>query len=98
MPIIYKVELIDKREFAVVALNKRFKIFVVYIATSSATLIMQIYLSCLIQVRLLFANKAPTKVLPKYLNYADNFSFDLTLELSKKTNMNKYTIELVKSK
>ena len=50
------------------------------------------------QLDLLFANKSPAKVLPKYLDYADVFLFDLAIELSKHTNMNKYTIELVERK
>lgn len=44
LPITKKVELIDKMEFAVIALNENVETFVVYIATLSAASTMQVYL------------------------------------------------------
>lgn len=37
-------------------------------------------------------------MLAKYTNYADILSFDLAIELTKNTKINKYVIELMKSK
>lgn len=41
-----RVELINKREFAIAALDKNIEIFMIYIATLSATLVMQIHPFC----------------------------------------------------
>ena len=43
----------------------------------------------------MIAEKAPTKVLVKYLNFADVFSPDLAFELPKHTRINDHAIELV---
>ena len=45
LPTISWVELIDKREFAKMALDKNFKIFVVHIATLEISIAMPIHLS-----------------------------------------------------
>ena len=67
------IELIDKREFAAVAIDKNAKTFVVHVASLSIAPTMQVHLFRQAQVGLLFADKALTKVLPKYSNYADIF-------------------------
>ena len=43
-------------------------------------------------------NKAPTKILAKYFDYTDVFSFDLAIELPKNTGMNEHTIKLIDGK
>ena len=46
------------------------------------------------QIAALKQDEALTKVLSKYVDYADVFLFDLAIELSKNTGINKNTIEL----
>lgn len=80
-----------------VALYDNAKTFVVYIITLLAPVI-QVYHSCQVQLRLLLADKAPIKVPPKYLDYANIFLFDLEIELPKNTSINEYAIKLVEDK
>ncbi len=92
------MELIDKREFVATALDKNVETFVIHIAISSTTLVIQVYPSRQAQVGLLLADKALSKILSEYLDYNNVFSFDRTMELPENTSMNKYTIKLVKDK
>lgn len=43
-------------------------------------------------------NRIPTKILPKYANFADVFSPELAIELPEITGINKYAIKLEDSK
>lgn len=72
----------------------------IYVITLSAalTLVIQVHFSCQAQIRLLLTEKALVKVLSKYLDYADVFSFNFIIELLKKTSINKNAIELIKDK
>lgn len=70
------------------ALNKNTKMFVIYVGILLMTLTMHIYFFCQAQIRLLLANKALIKVLPKYLDYIDIFLFDLIIELFENTSIN----------
>ena len=79
------------------ALDKNAKTFVVHVTALSA-LTMQPNLSCRAQIRLLLAEKASTKVVPKYSDYTDIFLFDLVIELQDNTSMNEYAIKLVEIK
>ena len=63
----------------------------IYIATLLA-LTMQVHPFCQVQIGLLLADKASTKVLPKYLDYANVFLFDFAMELPENTSMNEHTI------
>lgn len=72
----------------------------VYVVTLSAalTLVIQVHFSCQAQIGLLLAYKALVKVLFKYLDYADVFSFNFIIELSKKNSINENAIGLIKDK
>ena len=59
---------------------------------------MPAHLSCQVQIWLLLADKVYTKVSPKYSKYADDFLFDLAIELPENTGTNEYTNELVEGK
>ena len=59
---------------------------------------MPIHLFCEVQIELLLAEEAPIKVLLKYSDYADIFSFDLAMELPENTGMKEYSIKLIKGK
>ena len=47
------------------------------------------------QIAYLKADKASTKVLSKYINFADVFSLKLVIELSKYMEINDHAIELM---
>ena len=59
---------------------------------------MPVYLSYWVQIRLLLADKTPTKVSTKYSDYTDVFLFDLVIKLPENTSIIKYAIELVDDK
>ena len=94
---IQRFELIDKKEFAATVIDENAETFMVYVATLS-TPMMPVYLSHWAQIRLLIAEKTPTRVLSKYSDYADVFLFDFAIELSENTGMNEYAIELEEGK
>ena len=99
LPTRKQVKLIDKKEFAKTALDEKSETFVVHVAAFEALLArMAIYLSRAAQILALIQNKALTKVLPEYTNYANVFLFDLAMELPKNTSINKYAIKLHESK
>lgn len=59
---------------------------------------MEVHSSYQAQLGLLPVDKAPTKVLPEYSDYADIFSFNLVIELPKNTSINKHAIKLAEGK
>lgn len=88
------VKLVEKKDFAVAALDLEYKTFIVHIVSLSSTLL-DVYPSCRAQISGLIAKKAPTKVSDKYVNFADVFSLDLMSKLLEHTEINDYAIELV---
>ena len=95
LPTTKRVELIDKKEFAKAALDEESETFVLHIAALEALLAgMAIHLSRTAQILALIQDKAPTKVLPEYADYADVFSFDLAMKLPENTGINEHAIEL----
>lgn len=88
MPNFQKIELINKKEFVVVAQDENTQIFLVHIAALSFPVI-QVYPICQTRVGLLLTNKTLIKVLSKYLNYANNFLFDFVIELLENISINK---------
>lgn len=90
------VQLINKREFIKVVQDKSPKTFVIHMATLEAEAL--IYLLRAVQIAALQWDKAPTKVLPKYKDYADIFFSNLLIELPKNTGINDHAIKLVEDK
>ena len=88
------VKLINKKEFAKVILDENVKAFVVYMA--SFTLKMLIYPARKTQIALFMAKRVT--VTAEYLNFANVFSKDWVKVLSKRTGINKHTINLEDSK
>lgn len=76
-----KVELINKKEFAIAAIYKNSKIFVIYIASIIKTMLIHLFKKT--QIVVLKVNKALIKVLAKYLDYVDVFSPNLAMKLFK---------------
>ena len=99
LPTTNQVELIDKKEFAKPALDEEFETFVVYVAAMEGPLAgMAIHPLREAQILALIQDEAPTKVLSKYADYADVFSFDLAMELPENTSINEHAIKLQNGK
>ena len=82
-------------------LYKNSEFFVVYVAALKAlprSAKIRIHQSKIVQITALKQDKALTKVLPKYEDYADIFSFELAIELQKNPSINKHHIKIEKSK
>ena len=93
--IIKQVELIEKKEFAIVILDLKHKTFLVYVTVLNIDLYNKVHLSKKTQIAYLKANKAPIKVFNKYANFADIFSSKLAIKFLKYTKINNYPIKLV---
>ena len=79
-----RVEIIDKREFAVAALNADNDIFVVYVVALAELTTIPIYSSCQAQVALLTSEE--TKISAKYSDFYNVFSSDSAAKLLEHTN------------
>lgn len=90
-----RVLIINKREFAKTPLNRNSETFVIQISILKA-IVVSIYPFRVAQIAVLYWDKSSTEVPLKYSYYTDVFSFDLTIESSKNTSINKYIIKLVK--
>ncbi len=97
LPTTSRVKLIDKREFAKVALNGNLETFVVHVLALDVAESL-IHPSRTAQIAALQWNKASTKIPAKYFYYADVFSSDLSMELPENTRMNEHAIELIDGK
>ena len=96
------IELVGKKEFAAAALDPEHETYVFHVASLSSTPLASFKSTTLDvnpsrrpQISSLIAEKAPTKVLAKYLDFADVFSPDLASELPKYSGINDHAIELV---
>ena len=69
-----QVELISKKEFAVVALDLEHEAFIIHVAAFSINSGDEVYLSKRAQIAYLKANEAPTEVPSKYADFANVFS------------------------
>ncbi len=98
------VKLIDKREYAKVALDENSETFVIYVATIKLPTTMPIHpfrAPEILDYPTLAAfqyDKALTEIPAKYSDYAHVFSSDLAMELPENNGMNKHTIELIERK
>ena len=95
LPITQKVEIINKKEFATVALNKDNETFKVQIAAFSV-MDSNVHLFQHAQIALLKAKKVT--ILSKYADYTDVFSPDSASELPKHTSINDHFINLIDDK
>ena len=95
------IELVEKKEFAAVVLDAKYKTFIIYVASlfatslSSTLLNTNIYPFCRPQIAGLIAEKAFIKVFAKYNIFADVFFPDLVTKLFEHTRINNYAIKLV---
>ena len=104
LPTTRRVKLVSKKEFAAAALDSEHETYVVYVgsvssdvlpSSSASQLKLDVHPSWRPQISGLIAEKAPTKVPAKYLDFADVFSPDLASKLPKNTGINDHAIELV---
>ena len=97
LPTTKRVELIDIRKFAKAALDEESETFLIYVAALEALLgsaKTTIHPAQAAKIAALRQDKALTEVSTKYTEYADEFSFDQTMELPENTGINKHTIKL----
>ena len=95
------VELVGKKEFAAAALNPKHETYVVHVASLSFTLLvasLDVYPFREPQISGLIVEKAPTKVLAKYSDFANVFSPDLATKLPEHTEINTHAIDLEEGK
>ena len=91
-----RVEIIDKREFTVTALNTNNKTFVIHIVALAEPITMLIYPSCQAQVTVLTSKE--TGIPAKYSDFSNVFFSDSAAELSEHTRINDYFINLLDDK
>ena len=89
-----RVEIIDKKEFVAVALNKKDKIFVVYIVALSVD--SNVYAFQRAQISSLDIEKVT--IPSKYADYTDVFPPNSAAKLIKYSGINNYTINLIDNK
>lgn len=92
-----KIEIINKKDFAKIALDNHFETFLVHIAALKA-LKMTIHLLQAALIIFLQPNKALTEIFSKYLDDDNVFLANFAIELPKHNNMNNHIIKLVKNK
>ena len=90
------VEIIDKKEFLVAALNANNKTFTVHIVAQVEPTIMQIYFSH--QAKVISLTSEEIRIPTKYFNFSNVFSSDSTVELLEYTRINNYSINLLDNK
>ena len=95
LPTTRRVELKEKKEFAVAALDSKHEAFVVYVTPLNVDSGDEVYPFRRAQIAHLKANKAPFKVPSKYVNFADVFFPKLATELLEHTGINDHAIMLV---
>ncbi len=95
LPTTRRVKLIEKKKFAVVAINPEYKAFVLYVAVFNVDSDDEIHPSRRAQIAHLKTNEAPTKVPSKYTDFADVFSPKLAVELFKYKGINSHAIKLI---
>ena len=100
---IKQVESVEKKEFAAISPDPKYKTSVVYIVSvyvaslSSTSLNTNIHPFRRLQIAGLIAKKAFTIVFAKYANFTDVFSLNLVSKLSKYIEINNHAIKLVNS-
>lgn len=82
------------KEFAALTIDSKHEIFIIYVAFLGSILL-NVYFFYKTQKTGLIAQKTPTKVFAKYIDFADTFFPDLTFQLLKHTRINNHIIKLV---
>ena len=96
-----RIELVGKKEFVVAAFDPEHETYIIHVAFLSSTPLiafLNVHHSREPQIFGLIAEKAPTKVLAKYLDFVDVFSLDLVTKLPEYTEIKTHAIDLEESK
>lgn len=93
-------ELINKKEFANIALDQNFESFIIHAIALKSTVIIDMMIDSfwIIQTANLLQDKALTKVPAKYSDYINIFFFDLVIKLLENIKMNEQAIKLIDNK
>ena len=94
LPTTIRVELVEKKEFAAIALDSEYETFVVYVV--SLNLVPGIYLNREAQIVSLLIKEV--KIPGKYLDFTGVFSEEKFLVLPKRTELNEHVIDLENDK
>ena len=97
LPTTEQVQIIDKKDFVIAALDADNETFVVHVAFREREG-MPVHSERQAQVGALLFNKAPTEVPAEYSDYSDVFSAEHAAELPENTGMNEHAIELEEGK
>lgn len=95
-----QIELINKKKFTKVVLDKNSETFVVYVAALVATGAdgINVHPSQVPQLVTLQWDKILIKIPTKYTDYPDLFLINLTIEFPKNTSINEHAIKLIEYK
>ena len=93
LPSIEQVQLVNLKEFVIVALDADSKTFIVHVANQEQEE-MLVHSKKQAQIRASLFNKTPTEVLVEYSDYSNVFSMKNVAELPENTRMNNHAIEL----
>ena len=97
LPITKQVQIVDPKEFVIVALDIDSETFVIHMVIWKGEK-MLVHSKKQAQIGTLLFDKASTEVLAEYSNYSNVFSAENTAELSENTGINEHTIELEEDK
>ena len=89
------MEWIEKKEFAAVVLDSKYKVFVIYIAALSLDWGDEVYPSKKNQIAYLKVDEALFKMSSIYADFVDVFSPKFAAEFSKHMEINNYAIKSV---
>ena len=92
-----QVQIINKKDFMIAALDANSETFVVYMAIQKWEK-MPVYSKKQAQVGVLLFKKAPTEIPAEYSDYSNIFSGEYVAELLENTGMNEYVIKLEEGK
>ena len=97
LPTTKQVQIINKKDFIIAALDADSKMFMVHVAIQKREE-MLVHSEKQAQVGALLFNEAPTEVSAEYSNYSNVFSAEYTAKLPENTGMNEHTIKLEEGK
>ena len=89
-----QIEIIKKKKFVIAALDTNGETFIVHIMVLAEPIIITIYPICETYITLLTS----IKILTKYFNFLDIFSFNFTAKLLEHTRINNHLINLLYNK
>ena len=90
-----QVKLIREKKFIIIALDLKYKAFIIYVAAFNVNSNDKLYPLKKVQKAQLKVNKMPIKVLHKYIDFIDVFLSKLSAKLFEHTRINNHAIQLI---